>query len=58
MYENYDVPLETVWMNGNYEDTKDKVISILKEQKASLSETRYLFHMILNEIETNNPVTI
>ena len=64
MYEGYEIPIprETIWnpnmINENFDETKKKIMNLLKEQKVSLSKTRYLFHCILNEIEDDNPITI
>ena len=37
---------------------KKAILSILKEQKVSLSKTITLFDKIVKEIEDNNPITI
>lgn len=37
---------------------KKAILTILKEQKVSLSKTRTLFNRILEEIEDNNPITL
>lgn len=39
-----------------YEDTKKTILFILKGQKVSLSEVRYLFLHILEDIERHNLV--
>lgn len=55
------IPNTDYW---NYCDTekakniKKMILSILKEQKISLSETNYIFQNILEDIEKNNPITI
>ena len=41
-----------------FETTKKEILSILKEQKVSLSNVRCLFNDILFEIEDKNPVSI
>ena len=47
------------WSNGDsLEHTKKEIISILREQKVSLSRTRFLFNLILEEIEDKNPISI
>ena len=40
------------------EKAKKAILDILKEQKVSLSKTRFLFRYILEEIEDNNPITL
>lgn len=58
---DYDNAREVYWnsdIGENIEDTKKAILNILKEQKVSLSKTRYLFHCILNEIEDENPITL
>lgn len=42
----------------NSEFAKKAILEILKSQKVSLSKTRWLFNLILKEIEDNNPVTL
>lgn len=44
--------------NEDFQGTKEKILDILKEQKVSLAKTRALFHIIINEIEDNNPITL
>lgn len=45
--------------NGqNIESTKKAILDILKEQKATLSQTEYLFEYILEEIKSSNPITL
>lgn len=45
--------------NGqNIESTKKAILDILKDQKVTLSQTEYLFDCILEEIKSNNPITI
>ena len=53
-------PRELPWGrdSGEVEKTKKVILDILKEQKVSLSETRYLFHCILEDIEDKNPITL
>ena len=47
------------WDNKeDFETTKKEILSILKEQKVSLSNVRCLFNYILFEIEDKNPVSI
>ena len=56
--ENY---YRTVQWNPNEgEDigmAKKAILAIIKSQKVSLSKVRYLFNLILKEIEDNNPIT-
>lgn len=40
----------------SFEYTKKEILSILKEQKVSISKVRGLFNDILIEIEDENPV--
>lgn len=42
----------------NSEFAKKAILEILKSQKVSLSKVRYLFNLILKEIEDKNPVTL
>lgn len=61
LYENYNIPRENHWYENKGEDfetTKKKILSLLNEQKVSISKTRYLFHVILDEIEDDNPITL
>lgn len=39
-------------------NTKKMILSILKEQKVSLSQTREIFESIINQIEDTNPITL
>lgn len=58
---NYNVPREVNWHDEkgeNLGEVKKAILNILKEQKVSLSKTRYLFHYILDEIEDKNPITL
>lgn len=41
-----------------FNESKEKILLILKEQKISLSEARYLFNNILSDIERHNPVIL
>ena len=50
--EDWDIDLEE-----DLKKTKKEILTILKEQKISLSKARALFNDILNDIEDNNPVT-
>lgn len=47
-------------MKDEREETniKKMILSILKEQKVSLSQTREIFESILIEIEDKNPITL
>lgn len=48
-----------LWEEGeNFGRIKQVILSLLKEEKVSLSKTRHLFNVILREIEDNNPVTL
>lgn len=52
---------EKEWDNEKGEDinkTKKVILTILKDQKVSLSQTVILFNKIIEEIEDNNPITI
>ena len=47
----------TLWEEGeNFGYIKQVILSLLKEEKVSLSKTRHLFNVILREIEDNNPI--
>ena len=51
-------PREIVWgENEDFNHVKKAILSILKEEKVSLSKVRCLFKDILEEIEDNNPIT-
>lgn len=55
------MPRERQWDKSTGEDydlAKEKILSVLKEQKVSLSKTRALFNSILIEIEDNNPIVL
>lgn len=55
------IPREQQWNKSNGEDydlAKEKILSVLKEQKISLSKARLLFNSILIEIEDDNPITL
>lgn len=41
----------------DFDSAKKAILSILKDQKVSLSKTRVLFNKILEEIEDLNPIT-
>lgn len=62
MFDNtFFMPRERQWNKSAGEDydlAKEKILSILKEQKVSLSKTRALFNSILIEIEDNNPIVL
>ena len=45
-------------MGEDIDYAKKAILSILKEQKVSLSKTITLFDKIVKEIEDNNPITI
>ena len=48
------------WNHNEGEDigmAKKAILAIIKSQKVSLSKVRYLFNLILKEIEDNNPIT-
>ncbi len=42
----------------NRDEIETKIISILKEQKLSLSQVRSVFNHILVKIEDNNPIVL
>lgn len=47
------------WDNAeDFERAKQMILFILKEQKVSLSQSRYLLCSILDDIERKNPVNI
>lgn len=51
------VPREIVWGdNEDFNHVKKAILSILKEEKVSLSKIRGLFRNILEDIEDNNPI--
>lgn len=55
------IPRERQWNKADGEDfdlAKEKILSVLKEQKVSLSKARALFNSILIEIEDDNPITL
>lgn len=55
------IPRERQWNKTDGEDfdlAKEKILSVLKEQKVSLSKARMLFNSILIEIEDDNPITL
>lgn len=63
MCEKYliSVPQEDMWDSEEgkfFNESKEKILLILKEQKISLSEARYLFNNILSDIERHNPVIL
>ena len=50
-----------LWNSEKGEDfcfAKKAIISILNNQKVSLSKTRHLFNVILQEIEDKNPINL
>ena len=48
-----------LWEEGeNFGYIKQVILSLLKEEKVSLSKTRHLFNVILREIEDNNPINL
>ena len=50
-------PREIVWgENEDFNHVKKAILSILKEEKVSLSKIRGLFRNILEDIEDNNPI--
>ena len=50
---------EILWgENEDFNHAKKAILSILKEEKVSLSKIRSLFRNILEDIEDNNPVTL
>ena len=42
----------------NIDNTKKEILEILKKQKVSLSKTRFLFDIIIDDIEDRNPINI
>lgn len=42
----------------DFEHTKKAILSILKDEKVSLSKIRSLFNNILEDIEDNNPINL
>ncbi len=60
MYK-FDISNEKLWnleKGQDFDDTKQKILLILKEQKVSFAQVRGLFHSILNEIDYDNPITL
>lgn len=56
MYNSVHIkPFKDVHEN---ETVCNEIISILKKHKSSLSNTKYIFDAIINEIEDNNPITL
>lgn len=58
MFEN-NLPREDIWnpnVGEDFDHAKKAILTVLKEQKVSLSKIRYLFHVILDEIEDKNPI--
>ena len=54
------IPRTLQWDSNIGEDfdfAKKAILTILKDQKVSLSKTRALFYCILDEIEDSNPIT-
>lgn len=52
-------PREMIWgKNEDFNHAKKAILSIIKEEKVSLSKVRCLFNDILKDIEDNNPVTL
>lgn len=47
------------WSNReDFDEAKKKILQILRGYGVSLSETRYLFHDMLYDIETQNKITL
>ncbi len=58
MFEN-NLPRMIEWHEGeDFEHAKKAILSILKDEKVSLSKIRSLFSSILNTIEDENPITL
>ena len=58
MFEN-NQPRMIEWHEGeNFEYAKKAILSILKDEKVSLSKIRSLFNNILEYIEDNNPINL
>lgn len=55
-YNHYMITELTEEQDENYIETT--IISILKEKKLSLSQTRCVFNHILTNIEKNNLITL
>ncbi len=55
IYRTYEWNKE---LGDDFDFTKKAILTILKDQKVSLSKIRCLFNSILREIEDNNPVTL
>lgn len=56
---DYDVHRKLEWnkeLGENMEYTKKTILTILKDQKVSLSKIRTLFDSILEDIEDENPI--
>ena len=48
---------ETMFTGDLFLNLKSQFINTISENKLTISETRYLFNCILDEFETNMPVT-
>ena len=58
MFEN-NLPRMIEWHEGeDFEHAKKAILSILKDEKVSLSKIRSLFNNILEDIEDNNPINL
>lgn len=54
----YRTVMWNIDLNENWDYAKKAILTILKEEKVSLSKTRCLFNSILRDIEDNNPITL
>lgn len=60
MYKENDYRTKE-WDENKLEDidvAKKEILEILRNQKVSLSKTRFLFDYIINDIEDRNPINI
>lgn len=58
MFES-NQPRMIEWHEGeDFVHAKKAILSILKDEKVSLSKVRTLFNDILKDIEDNNPITL
>lgn len=54
-FNQYEI---SVSINKDIEKLQPQILAILKENDLTLLDTKYLFKVILNKIESDNPITI
>ena len=58
LFMNMQPRTDTLYDAQDYSHIEKTILSVLKEEKVSLSQTRYIFERILNKIEDKNIINL